>query len=84
MVPLQLVALVGQHRRDLQDDACGSQQSGGSFIDTLLVETVARMATEHNHAAPVSSVGRAHPQTETLGRHLDHSAAGAANPDRGL
>jgi hypothetical protein len=82
--PLQLVALVGQHCRDLQDDACGRQQSGGSFIDALLVETVALMATEHNHAASVSRVGWAHPQTQTLGRHLDDPAAGATYSDRGL
>ena len=62
-VPLQLVALVGQHRRDLQDDACGSQQSGTSFVDALLVDTVALVATEYNNAAPVSRVGWAHPQT---------------------
>jgi hypothetical protein len=84
MMPLQMVALLGQHGRDLKDDPRGRQQPGGPLIDTLLVETVALMAAEHDHAALVPGVGRAHPQTQTLGRHLDDPAAGAAYPDRGL
>jgi hypothetical protein len=84
MMPLQMVALLRQHDRDLQDDACGRQQPGGSLIDTLLVQTIASMAVEHDHAAPVSGVGGTHPQTETLSWHLNDPAAGAVQPDRSL
>ena len=84
MMPLQMVALLGQHGRDLKDDARGRQQPGGPLIDTLLVQTVALMAAEHNHAALVPRVGRAHPQMETLGWNLDDPAAPAPYPDRGL
>lgn len=84
MMPLQMVALVGQHRRDLQDDARGRQQPGGPLIDPLLLEIAAPMAAEHHYAAPVPGVGGAHRHTEPLSRHLDDPAAGAAHPDRGL
>jgi len=84
MVPLQVVALLGQHGRDFQDDACGRQQPRGSLIHTLLVQTIASFAVEHDDAAPVSSVGGAHPQTETLSWHLNDPAAGAVHPDQSL
>lgn len=84
MMPLPMVAWVGMHRRDLQDDARGRQQSGGPLIDRLLVEIAAPMAAKLNHAAPVAGLGQAHPQADPFGRHLDDPAAGAAYSDRGL
>lgn len=79
-----MVAWVGMHRGDLQDDARGRQQPGGPLIDRLFVEIAAPMAAELNHAAPVAGLGQTHPQAEPFGRHLDDPAAGAVHPDRGL
>jgi hypothetical protein len=84
MVRLQKVALVRQHRRDLQLDAGCRQQPGDPLIDPLLVEIAAPKAAERNHAAPIVVVGGAHRQSEPLGRHLNDPAVRAANSDRGL